>query len=189
MKIAQSLYLYSSLIYILYACGEPVYNYAFEQQLLDCYYHDLGEIGNKEKIALEELERVYIKYGILKNKSGRSYIRFIENMKNPDVLRIIYNKNLIKEIKALENLPDRFTCTDSSYIKNVDFSHSKFKYITAITDTIDAKGDMPPEIISNAILVHFTTKDFENEYYKTLALLALANFIINQDILEHWNRK
>ncbi len=179
--------LYIGLCLLFCGC-ESQYDYAVEEKILLCFYNHLEELGKKQevKMAIEELEKVYIKYGILKNKSARSYIRFIENLKNPDAQRILYNKNLIKELQLIDNLPAGIVCRNDIYADSSDLANTKLKYIISIMDTIGVSNNIiSPEIIANAIVTHFVMKDFENEFYRVVAMIMLANFIIQQDRIEN----
>nr|WP_319397664.1 hypothetical protein [uncultured Carboxylicivirga sp.] len=169
--------------FILSNCSQSKYDYKTENVLLDCFYTQYKESGVDIKLTINRIEDVLVKHNILDDKSGRSYIKMIDKIKEDNELDI-NNPDLIQDINSIGYRPSSVSCSDLSVTNLLDsasLSQSKLKYLVAIFDSIQVKGNISPSIIAQEILEVFDAKDFENDYYRTIGLVMFSTLIKMND--------
>jgi hypothetical protein len=170
-------------IFFLTGCSQTDYDYKTENIILDCFYQHHKDSDIDVKSSIDKIESVLVKHKILKDKSGESYIRIIEQIRDNNDLDI-NNPDLLADINSVDYIPSSVFCRDTSYASLLDstsLANSKFKYVIGIFDSIQVKGNISPTLIAEEILEVFNANDFENEYYKTVGLVVFANMIKTND--------
>jgi len=171
--------IFLGMIFFITGCAQTDYDYKTENVILDCFYKHHKDNDIDVKSSIDKIEKVLLKYKILNDKTGESYIRVIEQIRDKNDLEID-NPDLLANIKAIDYIPSSIFCRDTSYASILDstsLANSKFKYVIGIFDSIQVKGDISPTLIAEEILEVFNANDFENEYYKTVGLVVFANMI------------
>lgn len=171
------------MIFFITGCAQTDYDYKTENTLLDCFYQHHKDNDIDIKSTVEKIENVLLKHKILDAKTGESYIRIIEQIRDKNDLEID-NPDLLADINAIGYIPSSVFCRDTSYVSVLDsasLAESKIKYVIGIFDTIQVKGDISPTLIAEEILEVFNARDFENDYYKTIGLVMFANMIKMND--------
>lgn len=187
----KQIYISLGLIFFLSGCTQTDYDYKLENIILDCFYQHHEDNNINVKSTIDKIESVLIKHEILKDKTGESYIRVIEQIRNNNDIEID-NPNLITDINSIGYIPSSVFCRDSSYasmIDSADLANSKLKYVIGIFDSIQVKGDISPSKIAEEILEVFNAQDFENDYYRTIGLIMFSNMIKINDCVNGLGRK
>lgn len=175
--------IFIGMILFITGCAQTDYDYKTENILLDCFYQHHKDNDIDVKSTVEKIENVLLKYKILDDKTGESYIRIIEQIRDKNDLEID-NPDLLADINGIGYIPSSVFCRDTSYASVLDsasLADSKFKYVIGIFDTVRVKGDISPTLIADEILEVFNATDFENDYYRTIGLVIFANMIKMND--------
>jgi biopolymer transport protein ExbD len=175
--------IFFGIIFFITGCAQTDYDYKTENIILDCFYQHHKDHDIDVKSTIDKIENILIKHKILENKSGESYIRIIEQIRDKNDLDI-NNPDLLTDIKSIDYIPSSVFCRDTSYASLLDSSSladSKLKYVIGIFDSIRVKGDISPTLIAEEILEVFNANDFENDYYKTIGLVMFSNMIKMND--------
>jgi len=175
--------IFLGLIFFLSGCAQTDYDYKLENIILDCFYQHHKDNNIDVKNTIDKIENVLIKHNILLDKTGESYIRVIEQIRDNNDLKLA-NPELIADINSIGYIPSSVFCRDSTYaskIDSADLANSKFKYVIGIFDSIQVKGDISPTLIAEEILEVFNARDFENDYYRTIGLVMFSNMIKMND--------
>lgn len=172
-------------------CTQTEYDYKTENSILECYYQNHKDNGIQVKHTIDKIENVLIKHKVLEDKTGISYIKIIEQIRDHNDLTI-NNPDLLTDIKSIDNLPSNVFCNNTSYTALLDSAslvHSKYRHVIGIFDSIHTKGDISPTLIAEEVLKVFSAKDFENDYYRTLSLVMFSNMIKMNDNKSTMTRK
>lgn len=169
--IATILFLITGLI----SCGQE--KDKIETVLIDCLENSYNEIEVDLNRELDELEKYLINKGILKSSAGQSYYDFYKQVVEindiPNELDIDKFGNLMK-LKPNEYYSNiclqSLTKIDSSEIKK-----SKYYQMTLRMQEVSSKGEFSPSSIASVITSVLSPSDFDNAYYRAIALLTIAN--------------
>jgi hypothetical protein len=175
--------IFFGIVFFITGCAQTDYDYKTENIILDCFYQHHKDADIDVKSSIDKIENILLKHKILEDKSGESYIRIIERIRDNNDLDI-NNPDLLTDIKSIDYIPSSVFCRDTSYASLLDsasLTDSKFKYVIGIFDSIRVKGNISPTLIAEEILEVFNTHDFENDYYRTIGLVMFANMIKMND--------
>ncbi|NHN27593.1 hypothetical protein FIA58_018080 [Flavobacterium jejuense] len=184
--------IFIGLFFIITGCAQTDYDYKIENSILECFYqhHKANDIDIKNTI--DKIENVLIKHKILLDKTGESYIRVIEQMRDQIDLNTTINSQLIQDINSIGYIPSSVLCQDATYVSkidSVDLAHSKLKYLMSVLESIHIKEDATPNLIAQDFLKVFNAQDFENDFYRTIGLVLFANKIKMDDFENGLTRK
>ena len=175
--------IFIGIIFVITGCAQTDYDYKTENIILDCFYQHHKDADIDVKSSIDKIESILLKHKILADKSGESYIRIIEQIRDNNDLDI-NNPDLLTDINSIGYIPSSVFCRDTSYASLLDsasLADSKFKYVIGIFDSIRVKGDISPTLIAEEILEVFNSHDFENDYYRTIGLVMFSNMIKMND--------
>lgn len=173
------LIIFLGLIICLSACAQADYKYKLENKILDCFYQQHKDNNVDVKVTIDKIEDVLIKNEILQDKTGKSYIRAIEQVRDIDDWGKT-NPKLLSDFNSIGYIPSSIFCQDPTYVSMIDstdLANSKIKYLIGIFDSIQVKGILSSKLIAEEILEVFNAKDFENDYYRTIGLIVFSNMI------------
>lgn len=179
------------IIALITGCTQTEYNYRVVNSILECYYQNHKDNGILVKNTIDKVENILIKHKVLEDKTGNSYIKTIEQIRDHNDLTI-NNPDLLTDIKSVDNIPSNVFCNNTSYTSSLDSVsqvHSKYRHVIGIFDSIRTKGDISPTLIAEEVLKVFSAKDFENDYYRTLSLVMFSNMIKMNDNKSTMTRK
>ncbi len=171
------------IFFLIAGCTQTDYDYRIENIILDCFYQHHKDSNIDIKNSIDKIENVLIKHNILEDKSGNSYIRIIEQIRDGND-SFINDLNLLNDIKSINYIPTSIFCSDTSYVSLLDstsIANSKFKYVIGIFDSIRIKENISPTLIADEILEVFNAEDFENDYYRTIGLITFSNIVKMND--------
>lgn len=137
------------IIFVITGCAQNDYDYKTESIILDCFYQHHKDADIDVKSSIDKIESILIKHKILADKSGESYIRIIEQIRDNNDLDI-NNPDLLTDIESIDYIPSSVFCRDTSYASLLDsasLADSKFKYVIGIFDSIRVKEDISPTLI------------------------------------------
>ncbi len=148
-----------------------------EERILNCFYPQYRDHGIDIKASIDSANSILLKYEVLPDNSGKSYIELIKVMNKADDFPLDTPSDLIKELKSIKYLPAGVQCTDMMKIDfdSVEFANSKLKDLARIFDSITGKGNISVAMIAEEMLKIFDEKDFDNPYYQTLGTLSISN--------------
>lgn len=175
--------IFFGIVFFITGCAQTDYDYKTENIILDCFYQHHKDADIDVKSSIDKIENILLKHKILADKSGESYIRIIEQIRDNNDLDI-NNPDLLTDIKSIDYIPSSVFCRDTSYASILDsasLADSKFKYVIGIFDSMRVKGDISPTLIAEEILEVFNAHDFENDYYRTIGLVMFSNMIKMSD--------
>lgn len=179
------------IITLITGCTQTEYDYKTENSILECFYQYHKDHNIQVKNSIEKIENTLIKHKVLEDKTGNSYIKIIEQIRDNNDL-YINNPDLLTDIKSIDHIPLNVFFSDISYtslLDSVSLVNSKYKYVIGISDSIHIKGDISPTLIAEEVLEVFNANDFENEYYRTLGLVMFSNMIKMNDYKSGLTRK
>jgi len=159
----------------LTSCGQK--KDKIETVLLNCLESSYNEIEVELNRELDELEKYLIDKGTLNSSAGQSYYdlykQVVEINDIPNELNIDKFENLIK-LKPNEYYSN--ICLQSlTKIDSSEITASKYYQLTLKMQEVASKGEISPSSIANAIISVLTPSDFDNPYYRAIALLTIAN--------------
>lgn len=180
MKIKTTL---TSLLVGLFIClgnaAQAQTSYALEQKILDCFYrnHEANHIDVRKTIT--GLETIFVKHKILDDRSGKSYLRLVEKIKNGDNVNVS-EPSLYTDIESLGYIPMTVFCKDTNSVKfgPKEIENSKLKYILGIYDSLQVADNVSNAIIAGELLKFITASDLEHDFYRSLELLVITNLIM-----------
>jgi hypothetical protein len=174
-----------SLILLLGSCSDQ--DYSLEQEELDCFYSEQVVAGVDVQSWVNAAEDTLVKYGALKNKSGESYMAFIQNLSDIGSTATA-NVPLMNALRSIDgpafywSLPF-IMCSDRSISEpdSTELSTSHLRHLNSLLDTLEMRGDISVSIAANAPLQLFSAEDFEHNYYRTLAVIVFTRIIWSGD--------
>ena len=167
------------LIFFLASCAETDPAYKVESIILNCFYQHEKDNNIEIKSTIQKIESVLLKHNILADKSGDSFIKVVEKFKADQDVKL-YEPSLVADIIAIGYIPSGVYCSDFSYasmLDSADLANSKLVSVIEIFEAVQVEGKVSPSLIAEDVLEVFSSEDFENEYYRTIGLITLANFI------------
>jgi len=169
-------HLYLLIFFIFFFSCQVSDKYEVENKLLDCFYSYQLEIGVDIESVVDSLEQIFIDYDILESGSGESYLKFIKAVGDSGFIPNKFASEVKEELSKFHHIPSGVYCMDTTLlIDTVLINKSKVKFLNKIFETINSKGDISAELISEEILNVFNEEDFENKFYKTVGVLMLTN--------------
>ena len=168
-SVKHKLFIYLFLITHI-SCAQQVDEYKFEDQLIACFYSSHQTQGIEIRSAVDELERLFIAYDVLRDRSGEAYIELLERVKNEEDIGL--NNPLLRDkIRAIENVPFSLGCWDSAFITEFDtaglFNSKPNQLFTHLSDT----SLFNFKIMAEDALEILSPQDFEHDFYRTTALV------------------
>jgi hypothetical protein len=164
-------------------CQSERGEYYVEDRLLRCIYEQYSKVGVDLGVAVDSVSEALVKYKILAGRDGRSYIELLKTLNATGRLPVKPSGDLFAILNSIELPPFNFVCKERIF--NISdssaLSRSKFRYLPAIVDSIQMKGDLSLKSISSEILEVFTEKDFDHRFYSTIATMAIANLVRTDD--------
>ncbi len=177
-KLPNTYILFGIFLFII-GCGQVDYDYKTENAILDCFYKFYADNDIDIKSSVDSIENVLIKHKILKDKTGKSYISVLEQIRDGN-LHDFQNADLISDINSIFYIPSSVSCnslTESVLSEEEIASASKLNQLNSIFDTIRSKGNVSATLIADEILEILEAKDFENDFYRTLGLVSFCNLL------------
>lgn len=160
-------------------------SYALEQKILNCFYqnHEANHIDVRKTIT--GIETIFVKHKILDDRSGKSYLRLIEKIKNGDHVNVS-EPSLYTDLESLGYIPMTVFCKDTNSVKfgPKEIENSKLKYILGIYDSLQVADNVSNAIIAGELLKVITAKDLEHDFYRSLELLVITNMIMANKEME-----
>ena len=160
---------------IFYSCGQ--HTNQVETILLDCLMESYQSEGVDIKKQLDEFESYLIENGSLASSSGQAYFDFYNKIVELNDLPAITNSEQFEELYKLHpdqyyslNCLTRITELDSNEIKA-----SKFNDLTLAMQNLKTRTNISPSIVAKEITSVLGPSDFDNPYYRSIALLTIAN--------------
>lgn len=171
--------MFTIILCVLLGCRPNQDDYPIEKQMLNCFYQQYEKYGIDVKASIDSANSLLLKYEVLPDNKGISYIEFIEAMNKADSFPLDTPPNLIEELKSIKYLPVGIQCTDMKIVDfdSVEFANSKLKDLAKIFDTIAEKGNISVALITEEILKILDEKDFNNAFYQTLGTLTISSLI------------
>jgi hypothetical protein len=208
-------YLFAGLTILLISCSPRRNEYMVEQQILDCFYHHYNIQSIDIKSVLENVENVLIESKQLNDKSGKSYIEAFERIRSGDQDDLVKMDTYYALLSIDYIIPSSINCNDSAFFKidSIDLVHSKINKFNRTLDSIVSRGKMDysfAETVHNTldffgkypkrVFIYLkinidksisrrsllTERDFENDYYRSLGIMLLANEIISWYESQDW---
>lgn len=157
-------------------------DYSIESKHFDCMVKTSSELGVDLRKELSEFEEHLIEAGVLADKSGESYYKIYEIIKETGDINFAFQYSLLDSIKAdinRDNIDFNEFSTDCIKLaektyKTKKYKQSKIYQLKVGTDSIRNSGSIDPSGIASMILSVLSPKDFEHDYYKMTVLLLLA---------------
>ena len=167
------------LLFCINSLAQGQTSYALEEKILNCFYrnHEANNIDVRKTIT--SVETIFVKHNILDDRSGRSYIRLIEKIKNGSGINVS-EPSLYSDLESLGYIPMIVFCKDTNSVKfgPKEIEHSKLKYILGIYDSLQVESNVTNAVIAGELLKYITAKDLEHDFYRTLELLVITNMIM-----------
>jgi len=167
-------FLIGTLFLLLNSCSQTS-NSEIEPILLKCLiqsYQNKQVDINKE---LDKLKDYLIENGSLKSSSGQSYYDFFNQIVELNDIPVSLDDDKFEGIYKLT--PDEFYTVDClEQLKSIDSTiilKSRYYQMTVAIQKASANGATPSKIAS-AITSVLTPSDFEETYYRDIALLTIA---------------
>lgn len=169
MKISVLLLLLCMMI-----CTTNAQQQSVEQIGLECIVASYQKKEINIKAILKELEDYLIQVGSLKDRSGKSYIAFHEKALEVDSIPTRIPENLVLTISRV-SYGFHMDNECRKHIRSAsNFEQSTFKKLIDLS-----KEPLPPHNITKAYGIErelsvMQPKDFENPFYKAMALISIA---------------
>ncbi|MBN1950277.1 MAG: hypothetical protein JW801_03685 [Bacteroidales bacterium] len=152
------------------------YDYALENMLMDHCYSYYKEQGIDIKLIMSRVEDVYIKHHILEDRSGDSYIKLLEKIRQEN--NVLFDcPGLAEDIQNLAYVPESLFAFDSNRI-SIDtamINESKLKELETIGNKLAKSINISPEMVADAILQVYDAQDFEHNFYRYAGLIILSD--------------
>ena len=155
-------------------------DYEFEDKLYDCIINSNKNVNIEKKV--KQLEKIFIKYEILSNSRGKSYVEFINRIFKLKSFSSLISDKLKEELKPFENIPDKITCLDTTILfDTIAARNSRLHVMTYAFEKALSESDIS-EPIGLIAFKYLTEDDFNHKFYKITFLLFLTKYILNPDI-------
>lgn len=156
------------------SCGQTK-EAELEEILLDCLKQSYGEQQVNISEELDKLETYLIKSKSLKSSSGQSYFDFYEQIVQINDIPATLDNNRFQNIFKLT--PNQFYSADChEELKKLDsttIANSKYTQMTVAIQKA-AQDEVSPSNIAKAITSVLSPSNFDNPYYRAIALLTIA---------------
>lgn len=164
------------LLFSLLSCSQKSVESKIENQLLQCFYQSHQENGIDVVKIIDRLESLFINESVLKDGTGESYLQIIQNLGQGSQIGL-GRISIKKAIDSIGYIPGSIFCRESAIILNVDSSileGSKLNRLFKIqlSSALISPADM--HNVAMDVLSILSAQDFENEFYRTAALIYLA---------------
>ena len=167
-------FLIATLLLLLTSCGQPS-NSEIEPILLKCLIQSYQNKQIDINSELDKLEDYLIENGSLKSSSGQSYYDFYNQIVELDDIPVTLDYDKFENIYKLT--PSEFYQVDClEQLKGIDttaFKKTKYYQMTVAIQKATVNGATPSKIAS-AIISVLNLSDFEEAYYRDIALLTIA---------------
>lgn len=155
-------------------------DYSIESKHFDCFVKTATELGIDLKKELSDFEKYLINTGVLADKSGESYYKIYEIIKETGNIDFVFQYSLFDSIKSnLDN--NEFSDLNSDWLRVIEksqetesFKRSKLFQLKIGIDSINDIDNNNLREIAVVILRILSPKDFEHNYYKLTTLLMLT---------------
>lgn len=156
------------------SCGQTKEN-EIEGILLDCLTQSYGEQQVDIIKELDELEAYLIESKSLESTSGQSYFDFYEKIVElNDIPATLDNDRFENIFKLTPNQFYSVHCLEElNQLDSTTIANSKFKQMTVAIKKADL-DEVSPSNIAKAITSVLRSSDFDNPYYRAVALLTIA---------------
>ncbi|MFC3417720.1 ExbD/TolR family protein [Algoriphagus hitonicola] len=156
------------------SCGQTLEN-EIESILHDCLVKSYKAEQVNIKQELDELEKYLISSKSLKSSAGQSYFDFYKEIADLNDIPTTLDHDRFENIYKLT--PNKFYSIDClEKLKRADSStiaDSKYSQMTLAIQNA-AQNEVSPSSIAKAIISVLGPSDFDNQYYRAVALLTIA---------------
>ncbi|WP_152538650.1 hypothetical protein [Aquimarina macrocephali] len=162
------------LLLCMMVCTTNAQQQSVEQIGLECIVASYQKKGVDIKAVLEELEDCLVKAGSLKDRTGESYIAFHEKALQVDSIPAHIPENLVLNISRVSYGFHMDSECRKQIASASNFEQSTFKKLIDLS-----KEPLPEHNITKAYGIErelsvMKPKDFENPFYKAMALISIV---------------
>ena len=162
-------------IQVFSSCGQNAER--VETILFNCLTESYKSEGVDLENQLNMFELYLIKNGSLESTSGQAYFDFYNKIVEVNDIPVITDFNKFQGLYKLR--PDQYyspeCLTRLSLIDSNEIKASKYYDLTLAMQNLKSNTNISPSIVAKEIISVLDASDFDKSYYRSIALLTIAN--------------
>ena len=144
--------------------------YEFEENYLKCFYASYpADLRDRFK----DVEDLLVKHSILRDTTATSYMNLLVEFKEQRARPYVITEGLAADFELLKPLPASMQCQEEDSDFQKGLKESKFYQVIVAVDEVEKQSLPPQEFLAGRLGSIFDVKDFEQEFYRDMALMSV----------------